>query len=719
MTSILTTLFIAFLALGLFFLLPIRNTIRHEKRPWATWLLIAANLGVWVLLSLKGRGDIRFDATGLAERLTFAGDFARPWTLVTAQFFNLSPAVLFVSVWLLYIIGPALEERLTGPGLLACHIGGGAAAMALYGLLARQLGGPVFAAGMAPGLLTLSGVYLILYPYEEIVLAYNLLFFAFFGIFLAPGWLLVIVALAFQTAAASLPGPVMLEIELPAAGLLALAKLTLPVVGWSLGLLAGAILFGFGAFAGRGLRPKRPQAKVLPVEEEEELRDPETRDILGREASPERIEAFAQQAIRTERGEQLEDAWREFRRRFPDKMIRPGVLATMAKRFAQNNRPGLAVEAYRALLEHHPETPVAHEGRFHLAQLLSRDPQSAVEAIDLLESFLSGQPAYDLANEARRLLAQLTNATGGDTYAGLSENKPFRFREPAPAAIEPPAEPAGEEAAAPVALEEPVAVLPPPAPEIVPESHSQTLSSWGRKDPEPVDVTTAMEATSAFAVILLPNRTPLGREAVATLATFWQISQDQAAERLRVCRGILLDDAPVGRAKVLSRKLRSLGLPVAIVPLLPDIAYGDIEDVLEFEWNDSQSGNITVIGRRIFDWSDLRMANIGRVGLPGAGAAYRTVLDLFVGRPHVQLRFWESMLSFNRSVLAGRAGAVDSLAPLVEYIDIWAQGALKTPSFAGMAKKTAAPLDFHSPTELDHYNHWFLYAAFGRYRAEE
>jgi hypothetical protein len=260
---------------------------------------------------------------------------------------------------------------------------------------------------------------------------------------------------------------------------------------------------------------------------------------------------------------------------------------------------------------------------------------------------------------------------------------------------------------------------PMPAREVVRDEDSQVLRAWRPKPSEPSAVTAAMTEARSFAVILLPGKSLIANEVVALMAGFWSVEPQEARERLRLCRGVLADDVPSGRAVVLTRKLRQLGLPVTTLPLLPEVVYSRGEDVFEFTWTDATCGNVTAFGRRSFAWDQVRLVNAARVGLPGGGAALRLVLDVFVAEPHGWLRYWENTLHFAKSNLADRPGAVDSLRPMIAFLDAHTPRALKPPAFLTVAKKHTEPLDFHSPTELDRYNRWFLYAGLGVYSGGE
>jgi len=742
------------LSLAVFCFFPIRNSVPCQTRPRATWGLIGANLVVWAASFLANTFGYEYGLAGWFDPFVFANDFSKPWTLVTSLFVNQNLFQLLLSLWLLYLLAPVLEERLKWPGLLLVYLGGGAATAALCGILSNAIGTQFVSAGMTPSLFALLGFYLVLYPFEDFIFAYNFLFFVFAGTVAVATFYLVAFALLLHVLSAVLVGAVVLQLMPWTAAIREWFGQSVSLVGLGLGFLAGALKYGLGGFFGQlpagvevspadrmvqralsRLRQEEDRAVSRPLTRHERA---QSRQALGGSAPPEEIEAFAEQCLTHRRDPLLETAYVRFRGRFPERCFGPGLQAAVAQRFEQTDRTELATDAYRLLVQSHGKTPVAASARFRLARILTKDPTATDEAIELIEDLLAGNPTRETADEARGLLDHLIETSGrGQTYSGLSPHKPFHFSTPPEKSAAPPtpsgvpigtnglpigraaAELLGEGEAPPTPSPEPPEKIISPR-EVLPDSQGHLISDWGRRTAATTsEVAAAMAAAHTFAVILLPGKAPLTSELLGLLGELWTIGPEEAAEELRRCRGVLLDDAPSGRAVVLARKLHHIGVPVSIVPLSPDLAYATCEDVLEFAWSDSTCTNVTARGRRSFGWDQVRLANVGRLGLPGAGQAFRLVLDLFVADPHCLLRFWESTLNYLRSSLGGNLGVANSLQPLVAELDRRTPHALRTPSFRAMVKKTGPPLDFHSPAELDHYDRWFLYAAYGKYSAGE
>jgi len=754
----LNVLFAVVFFFGVFCFLPVRNTVPCRRRPWATLGLILANAAVWAALLLATLVGGPHSMTAWLNELVFTGDLSRPWTLITSQFIHPNSLQMLLSLWLFYLIGPVLEERLKPAGFLTVYVGGGALTVALHGMLSLSLGSRISPAGMTPAVAVLLGLYLVLHPFDDIVFFYNFLFFAFCGTVLIATIFLVLFAVAVYVICGAVVQMSVLGLGAgPIAHFPWLSQMT-PVLGLCVGFLFGTLRYGLGAFVGKSpavvessqasrilqralhrltATEERPSSPRLSHRERSQ-----SRLALADGAPPEEIEAFAEYCLRNKRHQLLEAAYTRFRARFPNRSFGPGLLSEIALRFEQTDRPALAADACRLLLKRHGETPVATQARLRLARLLARDPTAADETVELLEDFLRRNPPSETADEGRRLLAHIVEQTGRDhTYDGLGPYKPFHFRQP-PSRPHPLATPVGapsppegqpigwsakeitgltessrEDTPATNHGQDARATISPflPTREIVPDATGESLTDWGLQPAGSSEVVAAMAAARSYAVILLPSTSLVADKGLALLSEFWTVGCEEARDLLRRCRGILLDDAPSGRSIVLARKLRNLGLSVTIVPLLPDIIYATSEDVVEFAWNDRACSNVTSAGHRSFGWDQVRLVNLARVGLPGAGAAYRFVLDLFVTQPHCLLRYWENTVNFARSRIGEPSGAADSLLSLVAYLDRQTSRALKTPSFRAVAKKSGPSLDFHSPAELDHYNRWFLYVGFGKY----
>ncbi len=740
-------------AASVLFVFPVRNSVRFRIRPAATWSLIGVNVAAFgAILWTRGFGAY-FGVSNWYEGLVFANDFSRPWTLATSLFINGHPLLLFVFLWLFYLIAPVLEERLRWYGLLALYLGGGAAATALYGFLCQLLGAQIWSLGMAPGLYVLLGFYLVLFPYEEITFFYNVLFFAFTGTAGIATIYLALFSVLLHAAGGIIADWIGLGIFPHHIGPIPWAAESIPLLGLIVGFLAGTLRYGLGAFVGKSAAggETSPADRMLQRALERLAADKgnaakpagrltrrekvQFRRALGDDAPPEELEAFAEQCLAKHREEMLIAAYTKFRERFPERSFGPGLLAAVARRFEQAGQMDLAADAYRLLTRAHAKLPAANEARFRLARLLASDPTAVEEVIALLEKFLEGQPPREMAVEARTLLDQMIETTGrGSTYAGLSLFKPFRFGKtesdkgagplltPAGAPSRPDGLPIGRSSEEVFPKEPPkdqvkpcgLAEKPPSLHEIVPDSQGRVLAEWGGPAAGADELAKVMAAASSFAVILLPGKTPITSDKLSALAEFWTVGLPEASNMLKNCRGVLLDDAPSGRAVVLTRKLRGIGLPVTMIPLLPDLVYPTCEEATEFDWTFSTCGNVTRLGRRVFGWEQIRLVNLAQVALPGAGQTFRTVLDMYVGSPHIYLRFWETTVNFGRSALDGQRGGCTTLLGLAKCLDARAKEALKTPAFRA-AIAGNAPEAFESPAELDNYNRWFLYAGFGKY----
>ncbi|MCX8035772.1 MAG: rhomboid family intramembrane serine protease [Candidatus Sumerlaeia bacterium] len=727
--------------------------MRVSIRPLATWALIAVNLAAFGAILWTRWFGAYFGVSNWYEALIFANDFSRPWTLVTSLFIHGHPLLLLISLWFFYLIAPVLEERLRWYGLLALYLVGGAATTALYGCLCPMLGAEIWSLGMAPAVYALLGFYLVMYPYEEITFFYNVLFFAFTGTVGVATIHLVLFALLLNIAASVIAGSVLPGILPHRIGPISWAAESIPLLGLVMGFLAGTLRYGLEAFVGKSAvgAAASPADRMLQRALERLAADDESktkragrltrrekvqfRQALGDDAPPEEIEAFAEQCVANRRDDLLEAAYTKFRERFPERSFGPGLQATVARRFEQTGRTDLAADAYRQLTRVYAKLPAANEARFRLAKLLADDPTAVEEVFALLEEFLEGQPPREMAIEARTLLDQMIESTGrGSTYAGLSSFKPFHFGKldmgKSPTALATPAGtpsrpdglPIGRSSEVIIPKEPPAGdVKPsgltnghPSVHEIVLDSQGSTLAEWVTRPAEPDELTKAMATASSFAVILLPGKTSITSDKLSVLAEFWTIGLPEAANRLKHCRGVLLDDVPAGRAVILTRKIRGIGLPATMVPLLPDIVYPICEEVTEFNWSPVSCGNITRFGRRFFGWEQVRLVNLAQVALPGAGQTFRTVLDMYVESPHIYLRFWETTVNFGRSLLDGQRGICTTLPALAKCLNERATKALKTPAFREAAAGDT-PAAFESPAELDNYNRWFLYAGFGKY----
>jgi membrane associated rhomboid family serine protease len=151
-------------------MLPLTDTIRSRSFPLVNWLIIAANVLVFVVyeVPLGPRQLERFVNTwGLVPAALFGGD---PWALVTvfsSMFLHGGWLHLLSNMWALYIFGDNVEDRMGSGRYLVFYLVAGVAAG-----LGQALVGPdsdiplVGASGAIAGVL--AG-YLLLFPTARVI----------------------------------------------------------------------------------------------------------------------------------------------------------------------------------------------------------------------------------------------------------------------------------------------------------------------------------------------------------------------------------------------------------------------------------------------------------------------------------------------------------------------------------------------------------------------
>lgn len=131
--------------------------------PWVGRLM-AIHLGVLVLLSAV------LTAPGFTAALQLdpMAPLARPWTVLTYQFVHAGPLHLGLTLLLLFMFGPAVEEKLGGRRFLflyqACALGTAAFAVGLGGLLELP---PLL--GASGAILGVALTFALLWPEAELV----------------------------------------------------------------------------------------------------------------------------------------------------------------------------------------------------------------------------------------------------------------------------------------------------------------------------------------------------------------------------------------------------------------------------------------------------------------------------------------------------------------------------------------------------------------------
>lgn len=159
-------------------MIPVRDTIPCRHTPWVTWSLIAVNTALFAytaLLSEKGRQSL-FHVYGLIPaRYAFADPESTAGLplevyapFVTCMFLHGSWVHLLMNMWLLWIFGDNVEDRMGSLRFLAFYLFCGLAAGALQTYFSPfSLVPTIGASGAIAGVM---GAYYFLYPYAQVII---------------------------------------------------------------------------------------------------------------------------------------------------------------------------------------------------------------------------------------------------------------------------------------------------------------------------------------------------------------------------------------------------------------------------------------------------------------------------------------------------------------------------------------------------------------------
>ncbi len=145
-------------------MIPLRDSVRPRSFPWMTWLIILANVAVFVVeLALTPRGLNRFFFQyGLVPAAVHLRQTATWMPLLTSMFVHGGWLHILSNMWALYIFGDNVEDRLGPLRYLLFYLVAGVFAGLLSVWMAPASAVPmVGASGAIAGVL---GAYLVLYP---------------------------------------------------------------------------------------------------------------------------------------------------------------------------------------------------------------------------------------------------------------------------------------------------------------------------------------------------------------------------------------------------------------------------------------------------------------------------------------------------------------------------------------------------------------------------
>ncbi len=161
-------------------MIPIRDTIRARSFPFVNWMLIILNGVIFFFQS-------NLSAGGLDEFVrTFALvpnriDFAQPLTLYpffTYMWLHGSLLHIISNLWILFIFGDNVEDRLGSPRYLIFYLLGGISAGVLQYFFSPEIDIP--ALGASGAIAAVMGAYFIFYPNSRVVTFIPIFLFGWF-----------------------------------------------------------------------------------------------------------------------------------------------------------------------------------------------------------------------------------------------------------------------------------------------------------------------------------------------------------------------------------------------------------------------------------------------------------------------------------------------------------------------------------------------------------
>ncbi|RNF34938.1 rhomboid family intramembrane serine protease [Paracoccus methylarcula] len=172
---------------------PIRDHNPSQSRPIVTYLLIAANVAMYLLTlpALEG-GEMLWVRLALYPLAISNGEMFSG--LLTHMFLHAGFMHLAGNMLFLWIFGDNLEDQMGKPGFLAFYLACGLAAAA--GQIASEPFSPVPMVGASGAIAGVMGGYLLLFPKARIDILF--IFIIFFKVFTVPAWIMLALWFAIQ-----------------------------------------------------------------------------------------------------------------------------------------------------------------------------------------------------------------------------------------------------------------------------------------------------------------------------------------------------------------------------------------------------------------------------------------------------------------------------------------------------------------------------------------
>lgn len=157
-------------------MIPLYDTLRSRKFPIVNWMLIALNVLVFLYeITLRSAQLDRLTITwGLVPAQLMAHPATAWITIFTAMFLHGGWFHVLSNMWVLFIFGDNVEDRMGGGRYLGFYLLSGVAAALLQSFVLRGSTEPMIgASGAIAGVL---GAYLVLYPAARVASLVPILF---------------------------------------------------------------------------------------------------------------------------------------------------------------------------------------------------------------------------------------------------------------------------------------------------------------------------------------------------------------------------------------------------------------------------------------------------------------------------------------------------------------------------------------------------------------
>jgi len=173
-------------------ILPIRTSIRPQRRPLMNYALIAVNALVFVLTYTGGQQTLR----PFAQSWILTPAYPFLWQFITYAFLHGSLMHILGNMFFLYIFGNNVNDRLGNIGYLCFYLAGGIFS-AVGHILAASLSGTGVATpvlGASGAVAAVTGAYMVLFPQTLITIVY---WFIFIGTMEIPAFYLIVFKMIF------------------------------------------------------------------------------------------------------------------------------------------------------------------------------------------------------------------------------------------------------------------------------------------------------------------------------------------------------------------------------------------------------------------------------------------------------------------------------------------------------------------------------------------